>query len=74
MFIIIELQTNANGSVGNIVTATTNRQDAESQYHAKLSAAAISELPIHAVVMMTNEGVLLKKEVYYHGSTPSEES
>lgn len=74
MFIIIELQTNANGSVGNIVTSTANRQEAESQYHAKLSAAAISALPIHAVVMLTNEGVLLKKEVYYHGSTPSEES
>lgn len=66
MYIIIELQTNDNGTVGNIVTAVETRKDAESQYHAKLSSAAISALPAHAVVMMTGEGEVIKRECYHH--------
>ena len=74
MYIIIELQTNDNGTIGNIVTAVDSRRDAESQYHAKLSTAAISALPAHAVVMMTGEGDVIKRECYHHAAAPAGEA
>ena len=45
MYIVIELQTNADGAIGNIVTAFNSEEQAFSNYHAILSAAAISSLP-----------------------------
>ena len=74
MYIIIELQTYADGDIGNIVTKANTRQEAESQYHAKLSAAAISQVPAHAVVMLTGEGEVIKRESYHHATETPEET
>ena len=40
-FIVIEVQTNADGTVGNIVTSYTDRNLAEQKYHMILASAAI---------------------------------
>lgn len=66
MYIVVEIQTNANGTIGNLVTAYNDRDQAEHKYHEVLAAAAISSLPIHAAVMLTNEGFLEKHERYIH--------
>ena len=66
MYIVIEIQTNANGTIGNLVTSYYERNDAERQYHLILAAAAVSVLPAHAAVMMTNEGNILAHQVYHH--------
>lgn len=65
-YIVIEIQTNVDGTVGNLVYSYDNRNDAESKYHAVLSAAAISTLPVHSATLLTNEGFTLANECYKH--------
>lgn len=70
MYIVIELQTNADGAVGNLVYKYDSRDEAEAKYHSILAAAAISALPVHAAVMLTNAGTMVKSEFYRHGGEP----
>lgn len=63
-YLVVELQTNADGSVGNLVWSFDNRAQAESKYHAVLSAAAISTLPVHAACLMDTTGRLLDRGCY----------
>lgn len=65
-YIVIELQTNTDGNVGNLVYQYNNRLDAESKYHAILSAAAVSSLPTHAAVILTGIGQMIASEYYTH--------
>lgn len=66
-YIVIELQTNnANGTVGNLVYAYADRNEAERKYHLILADAAVSTINVHAAVLMTNEGQVLMNSVYYH--------
>lgn len=66
MYIVIELQTAANGSVANIVTQYNDLNQAESAYHMILAAAAISALPEHSATILTNRGQLIATEYYTH--------
>ena len=66
-YILIELQTNADGTVGNIVTAYDNLDQAESAWHSVLAAAAISSLPVHAAVLINNRGEVVESRHYEHG-------
>lgn len=72
MFIVMEIQTGNTVAVVPPV-AYENRNDAENKYHTILAAAATSEVPKHAAVMLTEEGTRLKSECYYHAPTPNEE-
>lgn len=66
MYIVIEIQTNADGTVSTIVTQWNDRNQAESKFHNILAYAAASELPVHSAVILTNDGLLLKNESYTH--------
>ena len=70
-YIVIELQTAANGSVANIVTSHDTREQAESKYYNVLSSAAVSQVPCHAAVLMDSEGGFIDAHSYQH---PVEES
>lgn len=72
-FVVIELQTNADGTVGNIVTAFTDRGQAEQKYHTILAAAAVSSLPKHAAVILSNDGHSLMYQCYRHEPVDTEE-
>lgn len=63
-FIILEMQTNAEGATACLVDAFSDRQKAEQKYHDALSHAAVSGLPVHSVMMLTNTGRFLKEESY----------
>lgn len=65
-YIVIELQTASNGNVANIVTAYDGLNQAESKYHQVLSAAAVSEVPKHAAVLMNSEGGFMAAQCYEH--------
>lgn len=65
-YLVIELQTNRDESVAQLVTVHDTRDEAESKYHTVLSYAAVSALPIHAAVMITSDGATIKHETYYH--------
>ena len=66
MYIVIELQTNADGAIGNIVTAFNSEEQAFAKYHAILSAAAVSSLPCHAAVILDNKGMQIAAQYFEH--------
>ena len=68
MFIVMEIQTG--NQVATIVDSYTDRNAAENKYHSILAAAAISDVPKHGAVMLTEEGVRLKSECYIHEPEP----
>lgn len=70
MFIVIEIQTS--DTVATIVNSYADRNTAEQKYHMILSAAAVSTVPKHGAVMLTDEGVRLKGECYIHEQEPEE--
>ena len=68
MYIVTELQTNVDGTVGILNSTFADREQAESTYHSILASAAISALPCHAAVMYSEEGFPLLHQAYRHAS------
>lgn len=66
MFIVLEIQLNANDQVATLVNAYADRFDAENKYHTVLAAAAKSTLPKHAASMFDEEGMMIKHEYFTH--------
>lgn len=67
MYIVLELQLNADGALGNFVWPYNTQAEAESKYHTVLAAAALSTLPVHAAVILTSDGKLINSQCYRHG-------
>lgn len=67
-YIVVELQTMADGSVANLVTQHDNRDQAESKFHTVLAAAAVSAMPEHSAVLLTSTGITLDSRCYEHGT------
>ena len=65
-YIVIEIQTNQDGTVGNIVWDYDSRYEAESKYHSILASAALSSLPCHTAVLVQSDGMLLTADHYDH--------
>ena len=65
-YIVIELQKNAEGVVSNIVTEHANLNEAESKYFSVLAAAAVSTIPVHSAVIVSEEGFPVRHEFYKH--------
>lgn len=66
-FITIELQKNADGSFGNIVKAFEDQNEAESNYHAIMASAAVSAIPVHSAVLLSEEGFTIMRGCYIRG-------
>lgn len=66
-FITIELQKNEDGAVANIVNSYETQPEAESKYHSILAAAAVSNLPCHSAVLVSEEGFPIMHQCYKHG-------
>lgn len=66
MFVVIEIQKNAEGVVGNIVTAHETQAEAEAKYHSVLAAAAVSSLPVHSATLLSEEGFSVANQCYKH--------
>lgn len=65
MFYVIEIQTGT--ETGAILPFTfTDRSQAEAKYHALLAVAAVSEVAKHGAMLFTDDGFVLKSEVYDH--------
>lgn len=65
-YIVIELQKNANGAVSNIVTERNTLPEAESHYYSILAAAAVSTVPVHSAIIVSEEGFPVKYQCYKH--------
>ncbi len=68
MYFVIELQT-TNGQTAYLVTSHATREEAESKYHAVLSAAAVSAVEKHAAIIVSDEGFPIMNQCYKHGQT-----
>lgn len=66
-YIVMEIQTDSEERVANVVTQHDTLAAAESAYYAILSAAAISQVPVHSAVLLTNEGISLLFNSFTHG-------
>lgn len=71
MYIVIELQKTTD--ISTLVNSYSNRDQAEQRYHQILVAAAISELPKHAAIILDEDGHELKSECYTHEQEEEEE-
>ena len=65
-YIVIELQKTADGNVANIVTSHDNLAEAESKYFSILASAAVSTIPTHSAIIVSEEGFPVRNEFYKH--------
>ena len=67
-YIVTEIQTFDGNQVAMLNYDFDDRNLADSKFYLVMSAAAVSALPCHAVVLITNEGQLLNRGMYKHGT------
>ena len=68
-YVVLEIQTNADGTVGTLVNTYDNWNQAEQKYHTVLAAAAVSGLPVHTAVLITNEGQVQENKTFWNDPT-----
>ena len=66
MYIVIELQKNAQGEVSNLVYSFDNLAEAESKYHSILASAVVSKIPVHSAIIVSEEGFPVANKCYKH--------
>ena len=66
MYIVMEIQKQSEESIATIVDSFTDLNMAENKYHTILAAAAVSEVPMHSAVMLLDDGLEMKHEIYQH--------
>ena len=72
IYIVLEIQAN-DETAATLVNSYTTRNQAISKYHQILAAAAISTVPMHSAVLLTDTGLLLKNESFNHTEEEEEE-
>lgn len=65
-YIVLEIQSNADGTVGTLINSFDDFNLAEQKYHLVLSSAAVSSVQTHSCVMLTDDGRYLKADTYDH--------
>ena len=65
-YYVIEIQTHANGTAGNIITGFVDRLVAEDAFCQARSAANDSTVMIHTVMWIDNRGNTIEKVSYTH--------
>ena len=63
-YIVLEIQTNTDGTVGTIVMKKDTLNEAQSAFYSVLASAAISTLPVHSAVLLTNRGTLIESKTF----------
>ena len=66
MYIVIELQTNADGVVSNLVTSHNTLAEAESKFHSIMASAAVNDVPVHSAIIVSEEGFPVAHKCYKH--------
>lgn len=65
-YIVIEMQKNAEGVVSNIVTEHASLAEAESKYFSVMAAAAVSTIPVHSAIIVSEKAHPVRHEFYEH--------
>lgn len=66
MYIVMEIQTNAEGQVATLINQYEDEFAADSKFHQILASAAISDVPIHTAFILTDDGYAVRAESYKH--------
>lgn len=69
MYIIQEIQTMDGATAVTPAVPKASKNEAESAYYLALGAAAVSSVPLHAVVMIDDHGEVLHSGFYEHPAT-----
>ena len=56
MYIVLEIQKNPSGQIGTLINAYESLNVAYQKYYLVLSAAAVSELPVHSAMLIKQSG------------------
>jgi hypothetical protein len=72
MYIVIEMQTNDGVTAVVPPVAFATRNEAEARYHSILSAAAVSEVEIHACAILNEHGIAVQCHFYEHPKSEPE--
>lgn len=72
-YIVIEIQKYADGTIAvpPINTYATFNEAAQ-RYHTILAAAAVSSVPVHSAVMMTDTGIQVRLDTFDHTTDAAE--
>ena len=62
MITVIEMQ---NGAIGNNKWVYANENEAKSKFYAQASIAAVSQVAVHTVIIITDEGFMLEPPVCF---------
>ena len=73
MFIVIELQVNAEGVLGNIVTTYNTLPEAQNKFYTICASASISNIFMHSAVILDRGGVLIDRQTFTHSVAPTPE-
>lgn len=65
-YLVIEIQKFDNGAVSTPTWAFDELNSAWAKYHAVLSGAALSQLPVHSAVIMNETGFCIEHKSYEH--------
>ena len=68
MYILQEMQTTGTQTALTPTQTFTDKNAAESAFHSILASAAISKVPVHAVVLLDEHGNTVRREFYEHTS------
>lgn len=72
-YLVMEIQKFDNGAISTPTYAYDTRNSAEAKFHSILAAAAVSSLPMHSCVMITEDGRVVRNEHYEHIPEPEPE-
>lgn len=65
MYVIIEMQTNNNSTaVVTPIQTATQENTAFQKYYTTLAAAAVSNVELHTVLLLNEEGVIMRNEKF----------
>lgn len=63
-YILMEIQKSSEGVVSTIVSSYDDEPHAEAAFYSLLSVCTLSSLPKHGALLMTEDGVVCKAEMY----------
>ena len=66
VYLVVEIQKTGEDQVSNIVTSHQTLNEAKSKLHQVLAAAAVSEVPVHSAVLISEEGIPMRNECFRH--------
>ncbi len=64
MYAVVELQ--KNDTLSALISTYMERNVAEQAYHNTLAYAAVSTIPVHSVILLSDEGRTIKMDSYTH--------